>query len=56
LDKALSGFRAANPVDALMPQKHLFRPESLESAARLREELHRIGALDWRKREVAQAS
>ena len=53
LDKALSGFRAANPVDALVPQKHLFRPQSLEAASRLCDELRKIGALDWRKRDAA---
>ncbi len=53
LDKALSGFRVANPVDALAPQKHRFRPESLEAAGRLWDELRQIGALDWRKRDAA---
>ncbi len=53
LAKALSGFRAANPTDALMPLKDRFRPEPLEAASRLRHELQEIGALDWQNRSVA---
>ncbi len=53
LGKALSGFRTANPVDALAPHKELFRPEPLQSAGRLRDELLKAGALDWRESNVA---
>ena len=53
LSRALAGFRTANPVDALVPQKSLFRPEPLQAASRLRDELLKIGALDWRESNVA---